>query len=501
MSTGDIAKICLLLAWAALCILSSTDRAQEPQKAAGQNPTLPDTPAAKQLAAWLEALNAKNADTQRRFLTERYAASAQKEGSVEGRLRDFDSIYNDTHGLTLLRVEKSEENAITAFARTNVPEKWLRIRLKTEPQAPHGITEMELQPLFIDEEAEGKEKLSDAEIVKRLNAYFDRLAKDDAFSGAVLFAKDGKVLYKKAFGLASRAYNVPNRTDTKFNLASMGKMFTSVAIAQLVEQGKLSYTDTVGKILPDYPNKDVAAKVTVHHLLTHTAGIGDYFNEKFMEASRTRFRQIKDYFPLFVDKPLEFEPGARFRYSNAGFMVLGAIIEKVSGENYFIYVREHIFKPAGMINTDAYELDQDTPNLAIGYTREEPGGPVRNNTFLHVIKGGPAGGSYSTVEDLLRFDQALRRHRLTSSAAFDLITTGKVDAFERKYAYGFGDARVNGQRIVGHSGGFPGISTQLDMYLDSGYTVVVMCNDDDGAQRVAEKTRNMLTRTSVTAQK
>jgi CubicO group peptidase (beta-lactamase class C family) len=343
--------------------------------------------------------------------------------------------------------------------------------------------------------------LSDAEIVRRLNAYLDRLAKEDEFSGAVLFAKEGRVLYKKAYGLASRAYNVPNRTDTKFNLASMGKMFTSVAIAQLVEQGKLSYTDTVGKILPDYPNKEVAAKVTVHHLLTHTSGIGDYFNEKFMESSRTRFRQIKDYFPLFVDRPLEFEPGARFRYSNAGFMVLGAIIEKVSGENYFDYVRAHIFKPAGMINTDAYELDQDTPNLAIGYTREEPGGPVRNNTFLHVIKGGPAGGSYSTVEDLLRFDQALRTHRLIASATFDLITTGKVDAFGKRYAYGFGDSRVNGQRIVGHSGGFPGINTQLDMYLDSGYTVAVMCNDDDGAQRVAEKTRNMLTRTRVTAQK
>jgi len=143
-----------------------------------------------------------------------------------------------------------------------------------------------------------------------------------------------------------------------------------------------------------------------------------------------------------------------------------------------------------MINTDAYELDQDTPNLAVGYTREEPDGPIRNNTFLHVIKGGPAGGSYSTVEDLLRFDQALRTHKLISSQAFELITTGKVDAFGGKYAYGFTDNRVNGQRIVGHGGGFPGINTQLDMYLDSGYTVAVMCNDDDGAMRVIEKTRN-----------
>src|SRR5207248_10392873 len=144
-----------------------------------------------------------------------------------------------------------------------------------------------------------------------------------------------------------------------------------------------------------------------------TSGIGDYFNDKYMEASKDRFRAIADYFPLFVDKPLAFEPGQQFRYSNAGFMVLGAVVEKVSGQDYFDYVRQQIYQPAGMINTDAYEMDHDTPNLAIGYTSRAPRGGSQlgerqNNLFLHVVKGGPAGGGFSTVEDLLRFDVALR---------------------------------------------------------------------------------------------
>src|SRR5262249_14922197 len=153
-----------------------------------------------------------------------------------------------------------------------------------------------------------------------------------------LLAQGDNVFFTKACGLASRAWNQPNRLDTKFNLGSMNKMFTSVAIAQLVEKGKVSLDDTIGKHLPDYPNRDAAQKATVRHLLTHTSGLADYFNNKFMDASRTRFRTIADYFPLFADNPLQFEPGTRNRYSNAGFMVLGAIVQKASGVDYFDYV-------------------------------------------------------------------------------------------------------------------------------------------------------------------
>jgi CubicO group peptidase (beta-lactamase class C family) len=346
-------------------------------------------------------------------------------------------------------------------------------------------------------EGDARKRMSDAEIADDLKKYLDELVTQDRFSGAVLLAKDGVPIFTQASGLASRSFNIPNRVDTKFNLGSMNKMFTAVAIAQLAEQGKLSFDDPIIKHWPDYPNKAVAEKVTIHHLLTHTSGMGSYFNETYRGAAKDRFKKVQDYLPLFVNDPLAFEPGQRWQYSNSGFMALGALVERVSGQDYFDYVREHIYKPAGMINTDAYELDHDTPNLAIGYTREESeSGPRKNNLYLHVVKGGPAGGGFSTVEDLLKFDIALRQHKLLSPKYTEIILTGKVETGgpSEKYAYGFMDRRVGGARIVGHSGGFPGINSQLDMYLDLGYTVAVMSNyDPPAASRIATRLQKRIT--------
>lgn len=344
-------------------------------------------------------------------------------------------------------------------------------------------------------------KLSDGERVAELEKFMAEQVKADAFSGTVLLAKDGKPIFQKAYGLASQSFNAPNNMDTKFNLGSMNKMITAVAITQLVERGKLSFEDKVGKIIPDFPNKAIAEKVTIHHLLTHTSGMGSYFNEKYFEASKDRFKKVEDYSQLYVNDPLQFEPGSKWAYSNSGFMLLGLIVEKVTGQTYFDYVRENIYKPAGMTNTDCYELDTDTPNLAIGYTNAGPDGrptqgPRKNNLFLHVVKGGPAGGGFSTAPDLLKFDIALRNNKLISQKYFDILVGGKVDMPqpEIKYAYGFFDRKADGHRIVGHSGGFPGINSQLDMYLDSGYTVAIMSNyDPPAAQRVANKIRQLLT--------
>ena len=203
---------------------------------------------------------------------------------------------------------------------------------------------------------------------------------------------------------------------------------------------------------------------------------------------------MEDFFPLFVDDPLAFEPGSKVAYSNAGFIVLGSSIEKVSGRDYFEYIRDQVYKPAGMTDTDCYELDTDPPNLAVGYIKLDDGS-VRTNTFSHVIKGGPPGGGYSNVIDLLRFDVALRNHKLVSAKSTDLMWTGKVALGPEggQYGYGFQCTRYNGTRIVGHGGGFPGISSQLEMYLDLGYTVAVMCNCDFGSQPVVQKLREWLT--------
>lgn len=460
--------------------------------------TLPPTPAGKQLAGLLEAFNTGDPAKIRLFIAGHYAKSSLAERSAEERAGFWANLWEDSHGLDVKKVEASGEMEITVAAQDRLFGDWTRLSLSVEPQEPHGILGVRPSPYF----PPAARKLGDAEIAGEVKAYAEKLTAAGMFSGTVLIAKGDKTVYSGAFGLASRSFQALNRLDTKFNLGSMNKMFTAVAVAQLVEAGKLSFDDKVGKILPDYPNKDVREKVTLHQLLTHTSGMGSDFNEKYFEANKNRFRAVRDYLPLFVNDPLQFEPGARWSYSNSGFMLLGLIVEKASGEDYFDYIREHIYKPAGMTNSDCYELDRDTPNLAIGYTADGPketrdSARGWNNLFLHVVKGGPAGGGFSTVEDLVKFASALEAGKLLSAASVAALTTGKVQINPNepnpRYAYGFFDERLNETRVVGHGGGFPGINSQLDIYVGRGYAVAVMSNyDPPAAQRVANRIRSLL---------
>lgn len=346
-------------------------------------------------------------------------------------------------------------------------------------------------------------RLSDAQIVERLDAITHGLAADDAFSGTVLFAKNGKVLYAHAYGYADRAFDAPNRIDTKFNLASAGKMFTAVSILQLAQGGRLSLDDTLIKHVPDYPNRALASRVTIRQLLTHTAGMGDIFTPEFLASSRAKYRNLAGYVPLFVDKTLLFEPGTRWSYSNAGYLVLGLVIEHVSGQSYYDYVRDHVFKPAGMVDTDNYSVDDVVPNLALGYTtsgddggRPDPRNPRRTNTLVLPARGSAAGGGYSTVGDLLRFAQALRGRKLLDAEHTQLLMYGKVvpDSSTPNRTYGFGMTEVTyrGVRIIGHDGAFPGVASSLSMYPELGYTVAVLSNDDGGARSVDNRMRWLL---------
>src|ERR1700694_4531448 len=241
---------------------------------------------------------------------------------------------------------------------------------------------------------------TDTSVAKEIDSYLNSLASENKLSGAVLVARDGVPIASKAAGIANKATGAPIALNTKFNLGSLNKMFTAVAIAQLAQAGRLSFDDTISKHLPDYPNKEVADKVTIHQLLTHTSGMGLYWNEKFM-AQREKLTTVAAHLPLFVSDPLSFPPGEKFQYSNSGYMVLGAIIEKISGQDDYSYVQEHIYKPAGMSETGFYELGKEIPNLALGYSKMGPDGKpleeVRDNTNTREVRGGPAGGGYSTV--------------------------------------------------------------------------------------------------------
>lgn len=326
----------------------------------------------------------------------------------------------------------------------------------------------------------------EASVAGEIESYLSSLVAENKLSGAVLVAKDGVTVASKAAGIANTATGAPITLNTRFNLGSLNKMFTAVAIAQLAQAGRLSFDDPIGKHLPDYPNKEVAEKVTIHQLLTHTSGMGMYWNEKF-RAQREKLVTVAAHLPLFTSDPLLFPPGEKFQYSNSGYMVLGAIIEKISGQDYYSYVQEHIYKPAGMTETGFYEPGKENPNVAIGYSKMSPDGKrleeARANTDAREVRGGPAGGGYSTVGDLVRFHMALRNYKLLDENYTKLVTTGKVDAGGPigRYAYGFGDKMFDGKHIVGHNGGAPAIAANFEMYPELGYTVVILMNVDPPA--------------------
>jgi len=311
--------------------------------------------------------------------------------------------------------------------------------------------------------------ISQTELVRRLTTSLDSLSKAGQFSGVAVVAKNGVPVFQRAYGMADRERSISNNPETAFNLGSINKIFTQIAILQLRAAGKLDLDSTLAKYWPDYPNSEVARKITIRQLLRHTSGIGGNIFDPPAGGKRNDIRTLKDYLPLFVNQPLAFEPGTRNAYSNAGYVVLGLLIERLSGDDYYTYVREHIFKPAGMTRTGSFAVDSLPPNTAIGYTRGDEDAPLttplRPNSRDLPGRGSSAGGGYSTAQDLVRFVQALREQRIPNGVPAGL----------------------------GIAGGSGGMNAVVEGGLPGGYDLIVLANlDPPAAERVARMTREWL---------
>jgi CubicO group peptidase (beta-lactamase class C family) len=322
---------------------------------------------------------------------------------------------------------------------------------------------------------------ADSAFVTTLRARLDAAAQAGEFSGAVLVARDGVTLFEGAYGLADRERQIPNTPLTQFRVGSMNKMLTAVAALQLVQAGTLRLDAPLGTYLAGYPNAELASKVTPHHLLTHTGGTGDIFGPEFT-ARRSELREPDDYLRLYGTRALRFEPGERWEYSNYGFMLLGAAIERAGGGRYDAQVAARVLAPAGMTATGAAPEDSLVPGRSVGYTRQLVPGTLVSNAPTLPYRGTPAGGGYSTVGDLARFAAAIREHRLLNPAHTELLLAGKVaTGGGSQYAYGFFDRVVGGRRFVGHGGGAPGMNGDLAFEPGGGYVVVVLSNLDPPA--------------------
>ena len=451
-------------------------------------PVVPNTEGGKRVTAWIVAFNTADDAAMRQYLTENLAPEAIARRPIEQRLGTNSDMRAAFGTVELRKVVGAAESLVTVvFA---VRDGFVQLSFEFQSGPPHRLLRIFGEPVD-DPDLPPPPKVSESEAVTAIDKAVGEAVATDEFSGTVLVARDGKPLFLKAWGLASVEHNAPNRTDTRYNLGSINKIFTRLAIGQLVQAGKLSFDDALGKILPDYPNADARQKVTVRHLLEMTSGIGDFFGERFDATPKDRFRTNADYLPMFAADPLLFEPGSGRRYSNGGYAVLGVIIEKVSGQSYYDFVRERIFLPAGMTATDSFEADVLVPNVAEGYTRlwgpgeKSMDGPRRKNIYSRPARGSSAGGGYSTAEDLLRFTNAVLADKLLSPPYTDWFVTRQEPGTGTPLQRASGD--------IGWDGGAPGINASLRADLATGTTIIVLGNyDPPAAVTVAQKIRRIL---------
>jgi len=456
---------------------------------------MPEGSKGKRIQSIIDTVNSNNPERIRQFFKEECTEKFRKFAPVDRHIEVILNIAHQTGGIefhSIRTYDPERKGETVVILKDKDYDSWRAFVVKFDGSDEYLVDGLQFNdartPTNVTESS-----LSEKEFLQQVKQLMERLSTTDAFSGTLLIAKDDKILYTYVYGEASKRYHVPNNLETKFNLGSMNKMLTATAIAQLVEKGKLSFQDSVDKYVDEsWLPKDITSKITIHHLLTHSSGLGSYFNDIYWNGSRMLYRDVNDFKPLVKGEKLAFEPGKRFRYSNTGMLLLGVVIESVSDQNYFDHIRENILEPAGMKNTDSYEMDYPVENLAIGYSPDSksPYG-WQNNLYKHVIKGGPAGGGFSTVGDLYRFALALKAGKLVSEESLQKLWTDYMGA---NYGYGFQVVEGPSGKIVGHGGGFSGINGKLDIYLDKGYIVAVLSNYDSGASPVARKIEKFIER-------
>lgn len=435
---------------------------------AAQTPQLPDTPAGKLLHAWLNAMTSSDAKA-----IEDYVRKYEPQGGDE-HIRMLAGVRAKFGGFELLKFEPASPTEASAILKPRNEQRLFRFRYEVEGDDPPTIVNANLGPFEPAGPPPARMSMSDA--LAALDKEAAARAQSDRFSGAILVASHGKVLFEKAYGLADREAKAPNTTTTQFRIGSMNKMFTAVAALQLVEKGKLDLDVPIGTYLTDYPNKDLASKVTLRHLLTHTGGTGDIFGPQF-ERERANLRAISDYVKLYGNRPLQFQPGARAAYSNYGFILIGALIEKVTGMTYYDYVRKRVFEPAGMKSTDSLPESEAVARRSRGYMKK--GDVWIDNKDTLPWRGSSAGGGYSTVGDLFRFAQALETGKLLKKELL-IEATRKVQS-KMGGGYGFGFGVDLKPAAYGHGGGAPGMNGMLRILPESGIVIVVLSNLDPPA--------------------
>ncbi len=470
----------LLTLLTALSMVAGADAQVAPKPPSPSHvPTAAQSPAVAQAEAFLKAAAIDDDDASFDAVQEIYASPALNRAQ-------WPPQHAFLRRLQFHGVERATATDAEITAYDPVQDGWAHVVASVDPRPPHTIVRMVVVLGARPRDVPAPSRLQPAALVAATRARLAMLAQGDRFSGAVLIAKQGKVTLTAAYGLADREAHVPNKVDTQFRFGSMGKMFTEVAIFQLAQAAKVDLNAPIGQYLTNYPNQEVATDVTINELLTHTGGTGDIFVPEYF-ANRDSLKDLKDYVELFGSRAPLFPPGTRQVYSNYGFILLGRIIEVTSGLSYDEYVKRNIFTPAGMTSTGMLPESVKLPRRAVGYMRG-PQGELQDAADTLPYRGTSAGGGYSTVDDLLRFANALFAHQLLNPTYTYLMTAGGMKGSGGNFIpYDFGGKTSEGRRFFGHSGGAPGMNGELRIFPDDGYMVIVLANlDPPAATSVAD---------------
>lgn len=447
-----------------------------PGVAPGQERGMPDSPRGRMAGALVKVIEAGDEETIRKFFGERVAPQFRDAFPMEEHVRVFQQLRRALGEFEPAGLEPLAPNEARLTLRAKGSGETYRVDYAVEAAPPHRLASMKWEkgptetPLTFNSPAELDEALRKA-------------AAEDRFSGVVLAAKGNKPVFLKSYGLANRDAKTPVREDTLFDIGSINKMFTSVAVLRLAQEGKLGLDDPLGKHLKGFP-AEVANKVTLRQLLRHRSGMGDYLTHpKFREDPR-RFKTVGDYLEIARSEPLRFEPGTQQSYSNMGYVVLGAVVEAVTGRSYYDVIDDYVYKPAGMKSSGSFDRTSGAKNMAIGYSARARGasagvgagaGPAPV-TDRYSPKGSPAGGGFSTAEDLWRFMNALLDEKLLDRRHTGIL----LGRFSES-----GDQKRGGSIIFG--GGADGVNAVVAANLETRDMVIVLANrDEPTAERVGE---------------
>ncbi|MBN1939006.1 MAG: serine hydrolase [Candidatus Aminicenantes bacterium] len=317
-----------------------------------------------------------------------------------------------------------------------------------------------------------------ADIGPKIDAAMARFSALEHFSGTVLVARGGRILYAKAFGQANKDLAVANAMNTRFEIGSIAKLFTGTAVIRLVERGRIGLEDPVIKHLPEFPFGD---RIEIIHLLTHTSGLPEYHEHPRFMSLWPFLRSIDDFLPMTFGQKLKTDtPGNVFSYCSAGFQVLGAVLERVGGRSYKDCIREEILEPCGMTETSLASLEDIVPNRAVGYMKNSLGG-FKTNAF-RMLPFIASAGIQTTAGDLLKFDRALAEGKLLSQATLDRMTEPYL---EKNWGIVWRLADVDGRKVAYHGGETDGVSAMFRRYLEDDLTLIVLSNYHRAARPVA----------------